>query len=138
MNESCHTCAGGLERDIKITRRSLEILSEAGKCVSVLSQCVAGCCSTLHCVAVVSLKILPEAGECVSVLSQCVAVRCSTLQYVAVCCSHFNRDTVGGRYVLQCCVAVLRCSVLCINETYGVATISRLLNIIGLFCKRAL
>ena len=47
---------------------------------------------------------------------------CSVLQCVAVCCS-----------VLQC-VAVYHVWVV----SYGVATISRLLQIIGLFCKRAL
>jgi len=62
---------------------------------------------------------------------QCAAVCCSALQCAAVCCS-----------VLQC--AAVRCSVLhcvavctCCNE-YAVATISMLLKIIGLFCKRTL
>jgi len=54
------------------------------------------------------------------------AVCCSVLQCVAVCCS-----------VLQC-VAV-RCSVLqCVSwmgTAYGGATLSRLLQIIGLFCR---
>ena len=68
---------------------------------------------------------------CCSVL-QCVAVSCSVLQCVAVCCR-----------VLQC-VAVC-CSVLLLVEfgilldlQDGLATMSRLLKIIGLFCKRAL
>jgi len=49
---------------------------------------------------------------------QCVALCCSVLHCVAVCCS-----------VLHC---VAR------NRTYGVALVSRIDTIIGLFCKRAL
>jgi len=91
-------------------------------------QCVAVCCSVLQC---------DDDGEdvewrqlCCSAL-QCVTLCCSVLQCVAVCCS-----------VLQC-VAVC-CSVLQCNDddedvewrlSYGVATISRLFEIIGLFCK---
>jgi len=54
---------------------------------------------------------------------------CSVLQCVAVCYS-----------VLQCvaeCCRVLQCVVFD-GRYYGVATISRLLKIVGLFCKRAL
>jgi len=101
-------------------------------CCSVLQcvlQCVAVCCSVLQCVL------------------QCVAVCCSVLQCVlqcvamcvAVCCS-----------VLQCVagdVAVAHARISWMNNVcntyangygYGEATISRLLKIIGLFCKRAL
>ena len=65
-------------------------------------------------------------------LACCVAVRCSVLQCAAVCCSVLQN---GAGY---CIVAlddeiVVKC-VLC----HGLATISRLLTIIGLFCKRAL
>ena len=62
---------------------------------------------------------------------QCVAVCCSVLQCVTVCCS-----------VLQC--VTVCCSVLQLNHPHImslvslVASISRPLKIIGLFCKRAL
>ena len=55
---------------------------------------------------------------------QCVAVCCSMLQYVAVCCS-----------MLQCvavCCSVLQSVSQC-GERYGVATVSRIDKIIGLF-----
>jgi len=90
----------------------------------IVLQCVAVCCSVLQCVAVYCIVLQCAAVDCSAF--QCAAVCCSVLQCVAVCCS-----------VLQC-VAV-RCSAN--NEGshyYGVATISRLLKIIGLFCKRAL
>jgi len=61
---------------------------------------------------------------CCSVL-QCVAVCCSALQCVAVCCS-----------VLQCMKAWF--AVLSTWSYYGVATVSKIDWIIGLFCKRAL
>ena len=72
---------------------------------------------------------------------RCVAVCCRVLQCVAVCCS------MSGPSVLLCVVSVLQCVATCWvlkNKksqklaVYGVATISRLLEIIGLFCKRAL
>ena len=85
-------------------------------------QCVAVCCSVLQCVAV-----------CCGVL-QCVAVCCSVLQCVAVCCS-----------VLQCAAVCYRTDSLFLwyhtcATTYvsHKGTISMLLEIIGLFCKRAL
>jgi len=77
----------------------------------------------------------PRRTLCIASVLQCVAVCCRVWLCVAVCCS-----------VLQC-VAVCR-SMLSPTDThgqnppksalYGVATISRLLKIIGLFCKRAL
>ena len=83
-------------------------------------------CGVLRCVAV-CCRVLP-----------CVAVCCSVLQRVAVCCS------MSGPSVLQCVVSVLQ-RVGCWEKkksqkmaVYGVATTSRLLEIIGLFCKRAL
>jgi len=86
-------------------------------------QCAAVCCSVLQCVAV-CFSVLQCVAVCCSVL-QCVAVCCSVSQCVAVCCS-----------VLQCIAVIHIWSLFCIL-TYGVATISRLLKIIGLFCKRA-
>jgi len=67
------------------------------------------------------------AAVCCSVL-QCVAVCCSVLQYVAVC----NREQL-----LHSRAPVER-AMLHSKVQYGVATISRLLKITGLFCKRAL
>ena len=55
--------------------------------------------------------------------SVAVSVCCSVLQCVAVCCS-----------ALQC-VAVHAVTPAPFSRYYGVATISRLLKIIGLFCR---
>jgi len=63
---------------------------------------------------------------CCSVL-QCAAVCCSVLQRAAVCCSVLQRVAVE----------ILK-GQLNSPYAYGVATISRLLKIVGLFCKRAL
>ena len=52
-------------------------------------------------------------------LRSAAVVRCSVLQCIAFCCS-----------VLRC--VPVRCSV---PHQYGVASISRLLKIIGLFCR---
>ena len=87
------------------------VLQRVAACCSVL-QCVAVCCSVLQCVAV-----------CCSVL-QCASVCCSALQCVAVCCGVLQYGTVW--------CSVVQCGVVC---CYGVATISRLLKIIGLFCR---
>ena len=99
------------------------VLQSAAVCCCVLRcvagcsrvwQCVAACCSVLHCVAGCCI-VLQCDNACCSVLQswQCVTV-CDS-QRVAVCCSvHFPV------YI------------------YGVATTSRLLKIMGLFCKRAL
>ena len=76
-------------------------------CGSV-SQSVAVCFSVLQCVAV-----------CRSVL-QCVIVRCRVLQCVAECCS-----------MLQC-VTILDWL---LTIAHGVATVSRIDKIIGLFCR---
>jgi len=84
---------------------------------------VAVCCSVLQCVAV-----------CCSVL-QCVAVCCSVLQCVAVCCS--VRSLICY-FALLCTfppMFLLSPITACRMRAYGVATISRLLKIIGLFCR---
>ena len=84
----------------------------------------------LQC-TVVWCNVLQYAAVCCSVW-QCAAVCCSVLQCAAVCCS-----------VLQCaavCCRVLQCAAVCcrVSNWYGVATVSRIDKIIGLFCKRAL
>ena len=70
---------------------------------------------------------------------QCVAMGCNGLQRVAVWCSVMQCDAGAGKG-LQC--DALRCSVLlqcfAVYFVYGVATVSRIDKIIGLFCKRAL
>jgi len=117
----------------------------------IVLQCVAVCCSVLQCIAVrcgvlqcvglihvchhsaralgpltssppPPLSFLSHWGTCACCsMLRCVAVCRSVLQCVAVCCD----DDSGSR-----------CSAS--GGEYGVATISRLLKIIGLFCKRAL
>jgi len=83
-------------------------------------QCVVVCCSVLQCVAV-----------CCSVL-QCVAVCCSVLQCVVVCCSvlHGHSGHSNDTHVNQIFIPRVPAHV-----CYGVATISRFLKIIGLFCR---
>jgi len=87
-------------------------------CCSVLQFAV--CCSALQCACV---------AVCDSVhVLQCVAVCmcCSVLQ-CAVCCSVHVLQCVAVCSVLQCLRSYVTTS------DYGVATISRLLKIIGLF-----
>ena len=76
-----------------------------------VNECVAVRCSALQCAAV-RCSVLQSAALCLSFslaprpsVTECIAVYCSAVQYVAVCCS--------------------RC----------VFTISRLLKIVGLFCR---
>ena len=58
---------------------------------------------------------------------------CSVLQYIVECCSVLKDVAVWWKYVAVCCSSQRR------TWAYGgVATTSRLLNIIRLFCKRAL
>jgi len=90
-------------------------------CVAV---CCSVCCSQLQCmlppVAARHSMLRQIVGLCLCVLlaRQSVAV-CVAMCY-SVCCS-----------ALQCAVS---CSV-CVYVPYGVATISRLLTIIGIFCR---
>jgi len=113
-------------------------------CCSVL-QCVAVCCSVLqwhNCADIQYAEVHGSVAVCGSVL-QCVAVCCSLLQFVAVRCSYITVQTFN---ILQCIVvyrSVLQCVAVCCSvcqcfyryPKYGVATISRLLKIIGLFCR---
>jgi len=102
------------------------VLQSVAECCRVL-QCVAGYCRVLQCVA-----------ECCSVL-QCITMCCTVSQFVLNFCS-----------MLQCVAAycsVLQCDLdsdiheavsLPSYQSYGVALVSRIDKIIGLFCKRAL
>jgi len=107
-------------------------------CCSVL-QCFAVCCSVLQCLAV-CCSVLQCVAVCCSVL-QCVTVCCSGLQCAAMCCSvhtrtHTHTHTPIHTYTKTCSRAI--CCVrgsLCEVLRYGVATISRHLKIIGLFCR---
>jgi len=91
-------------------------------------QCVAVCCSALQCVAVCNSILIQfiviqyihtdtYIPVCIYIVLQCVAGRCSVLQCVAVCYS-----------ILIQFIAIHAFQ-------YGVATISSLLKIVGLFCK---
>jgi len=137
----------------KSTKKEMYEVSRFHQCCSVLQcttvcclvlQCVAVCCSVLQCVE--EKKVYQAGDVTLSSVLQCVAVCCSVLQCVAVCCS-----------VLQCvavCCSVLQCVAVCHSalhsvavcysvlqgveekDVYGVATISRLFQIVGLFCER--
>jgi len=73
---------------------------------------------------------------------QCGAVRCSALQCVAVCCSVLQCGDPDCSLAPPACThAYIGCQKVLYNllhELYGVATISRPLKFVGLFCKRAL
>jgi len=132
-------------------------------CCSEL-QCVIACYSVLQCVAM-SRSALRCVTVCFTtwcrhgpaLLEWQAAVRCSVLQWVAVCysvsqcvtscCSMFH-DMMSSRTgtsvlhnVASCCsmlqyVAVCHSALKCGRTSYyGVAPISRLLKIIGLFCR---
>ena len=105
-------------RHVVITLQTCLVFIEPPRDVPVL-QCVAVCCSVLQCVAV-----------CCSVL-QCVAVCCNVLQCVEnmLCLYRAPTRRAPSTRVLKVCDQ---------KYPYGVASSSRLLKIIGLFCKRAL
>ena len=98
------------------------VLQCVSVCFSVL-QCAAGCCSVLQCAALrESRGTSPSGGS--GFLR--VAVRRSVLQCAAACCSVLQYAAKWSRTFFAC--------VYCVFAGYGVATISRLLKIIGLFC----
>ena len=81
--------------------------------------------------ALISLCAARRLGcGCRSVL-QCAAVCCSVLQCAAVCCSVLQCVAV---FITTCCSLLQTVSVV----GYGMATISRFLQMTGLFCKKAL
>jgi len=117
-------------------------------------------CSVLQCVAVCCSEL-----QCVGGFHVCTAACCSVFQCVTVCSKHRNRQVrlVVYNSVLQCVAMDWRFPCLCYNmlqyvavccgalitwksptaspitswanQEYGVATISRLLKILGLFCR---
>jgi len=111
-------------------------------CAKIDTYANGSCCQSegvLHRVAV-CCSVLQHVAVCCSVVT-CVAVCCSVLQCVAVCC-------IVATCVAVCCgCSVLGTATHCniqdslfwykslISTGYGVATISRLLQIIGLFCR---
>ena len=89
-----------------------------------------------------------------AVCCSCAVVRCSLLQHVAVCCS-MCVNAYAERHKLMLLrhkLMLLRHKLMLLRHklmllllpmlsgvgSYGVATVSRLLKIVGLFCKRAL
>jgi len=109
-------------------------LSDVDLRYSVL-QCAAVCCSVLQCVAVWLIDT-NDRIEWSRFVLQRVAVCCSVLQCAAVCCSMTRRHERYDCVMLICVYeSFLSVSMSC---DYGVATISKLLQIVNLFCKRAL
>jgi len=105
-------------------------------CCSVL-QCAAVCCSVLQCVAVCCVK-------CCSVgirmrqrhtSLQYTAKQRKILHHTATHC-HTLQHTAKQRNILH--HTATQCKTAAALLLYGVATLSRLLKIIGLFCKRDL
>jgi len=92
------------------------------QCVAVccsVSQCVAVCCSVLQCVAVCSRALAVRGPD--KSRGACVAVCCSVLQCVEMDGWIETKSEKGKK-----------------GGSYGVATISRLLKMLGLVCKKAL
>jgi len=125
-------------------------------CCSVL-QCDAVRCSVVQrgviwfCLVQCIHTTLPRRADvfarnsvCCSVL-QCVTVCYSVLQCVAVCCSVLQCVADQTSNIQHCLVTLMHVRVtrfffyknLTSRAQYGVATISRLLKIIGLFCKKS-
>jgi len=131
----CNVLQRLLSRTVSINKifwlRSLvrcSVLQYFAVCCNLLPRvaaCVAVCtfCNAYYNTHVDDLRKTPSVGNV------CVAVCCSVLQCVAVCCNMLQRVAV--------CIF---CTVFYDAQLYdyGVATMSRLLKIIGLFCKRAL
>jgi len=109
----------------------------ATDCIHVLYICRGPLewCNVMQCVAV-HYSVLQCVAVCCSVL-QCVAVCCSVLQCVAVCCSVLQRHIVYWVWVTTLKTKKHSSLIDCFF-VYWVASTSRLLKIIGLFCKRAL
>ena len=110
------------------------------ECCSVL-QCVAVYRSVLHCVVVFCSVVLGCAVERVE-MSVCFTM------CVAVCRAECSLTTIHGTHLIHCHMIythtdnTLPCGIQTHRHTdtqtihcYGVATISRLLKIIGLFCR---
>jgi len=91
-------------------------------------------CSVLRCIVVYESN---KACDTYHRVLQCVAVCCSVLQCDAVCCSVTRIiSCLPLSAIISClplCLSLLRvCRCVC----YVVATISRLLKITGLFCRK--
>jgi len=124
----------------------------AAYCNGLPCEAAVRCHSVLQCVAVCCCSVLQCAAVCCSVL-QCVAVCCSVLQCVAVCCTVLRQPylhDVAARMLLHPLLHAyihthpFTCMHICTrpyvyfnihHSQYGVATISRLLKIVGLFCR---
>jgi len=116
-----------------------------GLCVCVVYACVCGLCVRVWCMCVCVAYL------CVCGLCLCVSVgfTCMWVVYVGVCslCVCVYHVCVCGLcvcvwfYVCVCCLCVSSCTLLTPFGSltcYGVALVSRINKIIGLFCKRAL
>ena len=111
-------------------------------------------CNALQSTATHCNTLQHTAAHCSTL--QHTATRCSTLQHTARYCTtlhHFATHDTAIHYTLQRTAThsfnimfryigtTKRCTILGVrlfSDRYGVATIRRLLNVIGLFCKRAL
>jgi len=97
-------------------------------------QCVAVCCSAAVCCSVLQCADAPRCRACLSCMGmlQCVAVCCTVLHSVAVCrCTSRCSACLSPFDCPSFCLSVFRSCCL----WYGVSTWSRLLKIIGLFCR---
>ena len=132
--QSVAVCVGAKmlsKHDVSLQLSWMCVAAIQGVCFAVcfsVFQCVTVCCSVLQCVAQycsVHMCVRHDswqlATKCLGCVLWCVAVFCSSsaLQHVAVCCS---------------VLPAVCCSAKCFMS-YGVATMSRMLKNIGLFCK---
>ena len=102
-----------------------------------VAACLSACCSS--CIAHDCEKSWDTATHCMHFFG--VAVCCSVLQRVAACCSVLQRVAVRVSHMMVRSHEILQRTALFLflfTFWYGVATISRLLKIIGLFGRHSL
>ena len=126
-------------------------------CCSVL-QCVAGCCSGLHCDFVAYVEVVGQqdcvvlcGAGCCSVL-QCVVVCCvvfvvrrSMLQCIAACCNVLWRGVergnvisllkMKGRGSWSVCCSMLQCAAVCWTVLQCVAVCCSVLQCVAVCCS---
>ena len=104
--------------------------------------CVAVCCSVLQYIHIIHVNWCVL--QCAALVAVCCGC-CSVLQLLQCVAGTIHKYNVYVYMsnVFVCVKCVYMCQYMCKQtrdywRTYGVATISRRLKIIGLFCKRSL
>jgi hypothetical protein len=124
-----------LKKKIDFGRILLSSLYEVNTVVIVDVCACVNLCIDIFCVNLLSSLIEVNTGVCID-FCVCMRVYMSCVWF----CYPRSFKSILVRVFMCVCVCVCMCACVCIICVwcYGVATISRLLKIIGLFCKRAL